>query len=132
MGITKRELGLFSKREADVAPEGKPGLLLDINFRHKYDAEAKKTLEELEAVVVSVYFEEFGRSTIDIKIPAERLPKFEIDELQRKCQQGEKPVRFDDLVIGLYNGKDGVGISSTATGIRFLTDADLEQERLAY
>lgn len=130
MGLTKRELSLFAKKENDVAPDGSPGLLLAVSLRHRYDVEAKKTLDEMEAVVLSVYFEAFGHLTLDIKIPADKLAKSEIENLQVQCQQyGELPVKFKDLTIGLYQGRDGIGISSTAAGVHILSDYDLNDEK---
>lgn len=127
MGLTKRELSLFAKKEEEVAPDGKYGLLMDVSLRYEYNAEERKVSDKLEAVVLSVYFEAFGRSTLDIKIPADKMAKSEIENLQAQCKRfSEVPVTFKDLTIGLYQGRDGIAITSTAAGVNIVPDNEWE------
>lgn len=131
MGLKKRELDLFSKKEKDVAPSGKPGVLLSIETKKKYDAEAKKVLDEVESVVLTVYFEAFGHSTVTIKIPIENVVMATVEKLHARCEQEEEiPVRFEGLKIGLYHVEKDLGITCTAKGFRELTEKELEEEEM--
>lgn len=120
--LTKKQLALFAKTEKEIAPEGKAGELMAVDFRFKYDEAEKKISEVMEGITLTVHFPAFGHEKLNVKISAENVNIYEIKKLQARCEQGEEiPVRFNDLLVSLYtmNTSTGftMGITATAKGV---------------
>lgn len=120
--LNKKQLELFSKSEKEVAPEGKAGELMAVNFRFKYNEAEKRISEIMEGVTLTVHFPAFGHEKLNVKISADDVNINEMKKLQARCELGEEiPVRFNELKVSLYTMNTGagftMGITATAKGV---------------
>lgn len=124
--LNKKQIGLFTKTEDEVAPEGKAGELMAVDFRYHYDTESKKLTDLLEGVTLTVHFPAFGHEKLGVKISSDDVTLSEVKSLKARCDQGEEiPVRFTDLKVALYaiptdKGGVNIGITASAKGVREL------------
>lgn len=109
-------LRCFSIDEDRATANGKyPGEYLYGTYTYMWNAEANRYADEYKDIKITVYFHALSREKIDISLPLNALRKDQMEDLNKRADDGEIiHLQLDGLTIGLRQNFRNKEIALTA------------------